>query len=99
MALVEPPIAISTVIAFSKRLQRKNVRRLAVLPHHLDDPRAAVHRHADVIRIGRRNRRRAGQRHAERFGERGHGGRRAHRHAESGRARDAVFDVAPVLLP
>ena len=82
----------------SEGRRREDIGGLQILPDHLDDAPAAIHGHADVIGIRRGNRRRAGQRHAQGFGQRGHGGGGAHGHAEAGRARDAAFDVVPLLV-
>ena len=60
--------------------------------------RPVSRRHARVARVGGGNRRRAGQREAHRLGGGGHRRRRAHRHAVAGRARDAVLDLAPLLV-
>ena len=79
-------------------LARQNVRRLEILPHHLDDAPSAHGCHARVIGVRRRNRGRARQRQPQRLGHRGHGGSRAHGHAVAGRARDALFDFAPRVL-
>ena len=54
-------------------------------------------RHHRVARVGRRDRGRARQRHAERLGGAGHRRGGAHRHAVAGRAGDAVLDLLPVL--
>ena len=60
--------------------------------------RPALRAHARMGGIGRRDRRRARQRQAERLGDRHHGRRRAHHHAGAERARDAAFDLVPVLV-
>ncbi len=72
--------------------------RRQVVPHHLDDAAAGGDRHARMSGVRRRDRRRARQREAERLGDRHHGRGRAHRHAGAERARDAAFDLLPLLL-
>jgi hypothetical protein len=52
---------------------------LKILPHHLDDAPARAVGGLAALAIGRRDRGRAGQHHAERLGERVHGRGRAHR--------------------
>ncbi|MCY1231622.1 hypothetical protein D9M72_440770 [compost metagenome] len=80
------------------RLARLDALRRQVFPHHVDDAAAGLGTHADVIGIGGRDRGRAGQRHADRFGDSGHGAGRAHRHAGAVAARDAAFDADPLRL-
>ena len=73
-----------------------------VLPDHLDDAPAGIGRHARMIGVRRRDRGRAGQRHAERLGGARHGRGGAHRHAVAGRTGDRFLHVLPlrsVMLP
>ena len=81
MALVEPPSAMCTLMALSKAAGGKNLLRRQILPHHVDDAAAGGGAHAQMVGVDGRDRRRAGQRHAERFGDRHHGGGGAHHHA------------------
>ena len=55
-------------------------------------------RDGQAARIGRGNVGAAGQRHAQRFRQAGHGGRGAHHGAVAGAARDAAFDLAPFFF-
>ena len=52
-------------MAFSKCVARQNVARLEILPHHIDNAAAAIHRHAYMVGIRRRDGGCAGQRHAQ----------------------------------
>ena len=81
-----------------ERLAGLDLLRRQIFPDHLDDAAAAFRSHADVAGIGRRNRGRARQRHADRFGDRGHGRGGAHGHAGAVAAGDAGLDVDPVLV-
>ena len=69
-----------------------------IVPNHVHDAPAGDAAHARMIGIRRRDRRGAGQRHAERFGNRHHGRGRAHDHAGAERAGDAAFDLIPFLI-
>ena len=77
MALVEQPTAMATVMALRNASRVRIFFGRQVLPHHVDDAPAGLGGHADVVGVGRRDRRGAGQRHAERLGHRHHGGGRA----------------------
>ncbi|MCY1235289.1 hypothetical protein D9M72_478990 [compost metagenome] len=76
-----------------KGFLRQNVGRLQVLLHHVDDAAAGELGDHSTACVDGRNGRVAGQRHAERFGHRGHGGSRAHGHAASGRTGHALLGV------
>ena len=54
MALVEPPIAMCTLMALSKRAAVRILSRRQVVPHHLDDAPAGDRAHARVAGVGRR---------------------------------------------
>ena len=81
-----------------ERLAREDVRRLQVLPHHLDDPLAGPIGDLAALAVGRRDRRAAGQAHAERFGERVHGRGGAHRVAMADRGRGGGDDLHELLV-
>ncbi len=73
-------------------------RRLQIGPDHVDDPRSGRRAHSHVIRIHRRQRRRARQAHAERLGNRRHRRGGAHDLTGPRRARDAGLHFIPVVL-
>ena len=73
--------------AVLERLAGQDIRRLEIFPHHLDDALAGLIGDLAALAIGRRNRRAAGQRHAERFGQRVHRRGRAHGVAMADRRR------------
>ena len=75
-----------------------NVADAEIRPHHLDDPLAGQRRHLRMSRIRGGDRCVTGERHAHRFGRAGHRRCGAHRHAVTGRARDAVLDFPPVIF-
>ena len=81
-----------------ERRARHDARRAQVLAHHFDDAAAAHLGHRQPARIRRGNAGAAGQGHAQRFGQAGHGGSGAHHGAVAGAARDAAFDFAPFLF-
>ena len=72
----------------------QDLRRAQVLPHHLDDAPAGLVGHLAALRVGARDRRAAGERHAERLGDAVHRQRRAHgvAVADAGRARRHHLD-------
>ena len=76
----------------------KNVGRLDVLPHHLNNMLARQRGHLRVARVGRRDAGCAGQRQAQRLGRAGERAGRAHGHAMAGAAGNAVFYLLPILL-
>ena len=81
-----------------ERLARQNVRRLQVLPHHFDDSLAGPIGDLAPLAVRRRDRRAAGQAHAERLGERVHGRGRAHRVAMADRGRRRGDDLHEFLV-
>ena len=99
MALVEQPIAIATAIAFSNGCARQDPAPASRSSQTMSTMRRpACGAHADMVGVGRRNGGCAGQRHADRLGDRRHGAGRAHGHAmcRSERAMPA-FDAGPLL--
>ena len=78
--------------------RRQNLFRRLILPHHVDGAAAGGGAHARMIGVRRRDRRRAGQREPERLGDRHHGRRGAHHHAGAERARNAAFDLVPLVV-
>ncbi len=78
--------------------RRQDALRRQILPHHVDDAAAGGGAHARMRGIGGGDRGRARQRQANRLGDRHHGGRRAHHHAGAEAARDAAFDLRPLLV-
>ena len=90
-ALVEPPIAALTRIAFSNAVARQDLRQRQVLAHHLDDAHARQVGQHVAARVDGRDRRVVRQRDAQRLGHAGHGRGRAHGVAGAGRARHAGF--------
>ena len=98
IAFVLPPIAMSTRIAFSNASAREEPARAEVLRDHLDDPPPRRLGEGQAPRVGRGDRRVAGQRHPQRLGHRGHRRGGAHDHAVAGRAREAALQLAPGLL-
>ena len=70
-----------------ERLAGENVGGLHVLPHHFDDAQPGLVGDLPALLVGRRDRRAAGQRHAERFGHRVHGRGGAHGVAVADRRR------------
>ena len=79
-------------------LAREDARGAQALPRHLDRAPAALLGCGQTPRVCRGDVRAAAQRHAQGFGQAGHGGRRAHHHAVARAARDAAFDLAPLFL-
>ncbi len=82
-------------------LERRHVQdalRGQIVPDHFHHTAAAFGGHAHVVHVSRRNRRGAGQRHADGFGNGRHGAGRAHRHAGAVAARDAAFHFGPLFL-
>ena len=77
---------------------RQDARRLQPRLDHLDHRSAAQLCDRHPPRIGRRDVGASRQGHAQRLGQAGHGGRRAHHSAVAGGARDAAFDLAPLLF-
>ena len=78
--------------------RRQDLFRRLILPHHVDGAAAGGGAHARMIGVRRRDRRGAGQREPERFGDRHHGRRGAHHHAGAERARNAAFDLVPLVV-
>jgi hypothetical protein len=97
-ALVEPPMAELTTMAFSKAFARQDVGGLQVLPHHLDDALAGLVGDLAALAVGRRDRGAAGQRHAERLGQRVHGRGRAHGVAVADRGRRRGDELDELLV-
>ena len=92
MALVEPPTAISTRMAFSTDFSVMTWR--GVMPAR-DQPHrrlAGLLRRDQPVGMHGRDGGGAGQRHAERLGDAGHGRGRAHHRAGAGRHRQPPLD-------
>ena len=81
-----------------ERLPGQDVGRLQVFPDHFDDPPASVIGDLAALAMGRRDRRAAGQAHAERFGQRIHGRGGAHRVAMADRGRRGGDDLHELLI-
>ena len=81
-----------------ERLAGHDVGRLQILPHHVDDALAGLVRHLSALAVGRRDRGRARQRHAERLGKRVHGRGGAHGVAVADGGRRAGDDVDELLV-
>ena len=85
-ALVEPPIAPLTRIAFSNARRVRIFEQTKPFPHHTHDTAAGGLRQHPATRVDRRDRRVARQAQAQRLHHAGHAGSRAHGVAAAGRA-------------
>ena len=81
-----------------ERLARQDVGRFQILPHHLDRAQPGLVGDLAALAIGRRDRGAAGQRHAERFGQRVHRRGRAHGVAMADRGRRGGDDLHELLV-
>ena len=84
--------------AVLERLARQDVGRLQVFPDHPDDARAGLIGDLAALAVGRGDRGAARQRHAERLGQRIHGGGGAHGVAMADRRRRGGDDIHELLV-
>ena len=93
-ALVEPPIASSTRSAFSTDFALTMRSGVSCRADQLHRGRAGRLGGAQAVGMDGRNRGRAGQDHAERLGDAGHGAGRAHHGAGAGGGGEPAFDLS-----
>ena len=79
-------------------LARHDLGRAKILPHHLNDAATGLVGALTALAIGGRDRGRAGQAHAQRFGEAVHGRGRAHRVAMAGRGGGRGYEINHLIL-
>ena len=81
-----------------KRGRGQKIKRLDVLPDHLDHMLAAQAGHLGMAGVGRRYRSSPGQGQAQHLHRAGHGAGSAHGHAVARAAGNTVLDILPILL-
>ena len=84
--------------AVLERLARQDVGRLQIFPDHPDDAHAGLIGDLAALAVGGRDRGAARQRHAQRLGQRIHGGGGAHGVAVADRRRRGGHDVHELLV-
>ncbi len=84
--------------AVLERLSRQDVGRFQVFPDHPDNARPGLIGDLAALAVGRRDRGTARQRHAQRLGQRIHGGGGAHGVAVADRRRRGGHDIHELLV-
>ena len=98
MALVEPPMASSTRSAFSIDFRRDDLVGRQLGADQLDGQRAGRFRRAQAVGMHGGDGGGAGQGHAQRFGDAGHGRGGAHHRAGAGGGGELAFDLVDFLV-